>query len=247
MVTILNIRLKAITQQQLLADLKEGVLFTPNIDHLVKLQHDKAFWEAYQQADWVVCDSRVLYLALKLAGKAIPEAIPGSSFFTAFYKYHKDNLNCKIFLLGAKEGVATKAMQRINEKVGREIIVGALSPSFGFEQNAEECAQICNTIQRSKANVVLVGVGAPKQEKWIVRYKDCMPNVRIWMALGATIDFEAGQIKRAPHIFQKLALEWLYRIYCEPKRMFKRYFSDLSFFILYFKALLGLYKNPFQK
>ena len=92
----------------------------------------------------------------------------------------------------------------------------------------------------------MVGVGAPKQEKWIVRYKDCMPNVRIWMALGATIDFEAGQIKRAPHIFQQLALEWLYRIYCEPKRMFKRYFSDLSFFILYFKALLGLYKNPFQ-
>lgn len=246
MVTILNIRLNAITQRQLLADLKEGVLFTPNIDHLVRLQHDRTFWEAYQQADWVVCDSKILYLALKLARKAIPEAIPGSSFFTAFYNYHKDNPNCKIFLLGAKEGVAAKAMQCINEKVGREIVVGALSPSFSFEQNAEECVQICEKIQCSKANVVLVGVGAPKQEKWIIRYKDCVPNVKIWMALGATIDFEAGYVKRAPRFFQKLALEWLYRIYSEPRRMLKRYVGDLSFFIVYIKALLGFYQNPFH-
>ena len=60
---------------------------------------------------------------------------------------------------------------------------------------------------------MLVGVGAPKQEKWIFRHKDSMPGVKLWMALGATIDFEAGNIKRAPAIYRKLAIEWLYRIF----------------------------------
>ena len=73
-----------------------------------------------------------------------------------------------------------------------------------------------------------------------------MPNVKLWMALGATIDFEAGKIKRAPMFFQRFALEWLYRIYCEPKRMFKRYFcDDLSFFVYLFKDFFRMYKNPF--
>ena len=101
-------------------------------------------------------------------------------------------------------------------------------------------------INQSRANVVLVGVGAPKQEKWIMKHKYDMPGVKIWLALGATIDFEAGNVRRAPLIFQKLALEWLYRIYCEPRRMFKRYIcDDLAFFLYIFKDILGKYRNPF--
>lgn len=96
--------------------------------------------------------------------------------------------------------------------------------------------------------MVLVGVGCPKQEKWIFNNKDNMPDVRIWMALGATIDFEAGNIKRAPKIFQKLYLEWFYRFLMEPKRMFRRYFvDDMQFFYYFTKQLLGIYKNPFGK
>jgi exopolysaccharide biosynthesis WecB/TagA/CpsF family protein len=160
--------------------------------------------------------------------------------------YHKDDPNCKIFLLGAADGVAQKAMTRINEKVGREIIIGAHSPSFGFEKDDAECAKIIDIINRSGANVVLVGVGAPKQEKWISKYRDKMPGVDIWMALGATIDFEAGNIKRAPKIYQKLCLEWFYRFLKEPKRLFKRYFiDDIKFFKAYFLQLTGRYKNPF--
>ena len=102
-------------------------------------------------------------------------------------------------------------------------------------------------INGSGANVVLVGVGAPKQEKWIMKYKDRMPNVKVWMALGATIDFEAGNIKRAPKIFQKFAMEWLYRLMCEPKRMLKRYLvDDPAFFLYLLKDKLGVYKNPFK-
>ncbi len=179
----------------------------------------------------MVCDSKILYLCSRLLKKGIPEAIPGSGFFTAFYQYHKDNPDCRIFLLGAMEGVAQKAMERINASVGREIVVGAMCPSYGFENKPEENELIYRTINASGANVVLVGVGAPKQEKWIFRHKSRMPGVDIWMALGATIDFEAGNVKRAPKWMQKLAMEWFYRFLMEPKRMFRRYFvDDVKFF-----------------
>lgn len=246
-IRILNVDVLNITRRQLLENLNEGVLITPNLDHLIKLQNDREFYECYRKAEWVVCDSNILRLFSKLLKKPFVEAIPGSSFFTSYYMYHKDDENCKIFLLGAREGVAAKAKERINKAVGRDIVVGAHSPSYGFEKNTKECDKIVDIVNKSGANVVLVGVGAPKQEKWIMKYKDRMPNVKLWMALGATIDFEAGNVKRAPKIFQKLAMEWFYRFLMEPKRMFKRYFiDDMQFFWYFGKQLLGIYKNPFE-
>lgn len=245
---ILNIDILITSKEQLLNDLKQGVLITPNVDHLVKLQKDKEFYDVYQQAEWVICDSKILYLLSKLLKNPLPEAIPGSSFFTAFYEFHKDDPNCKIFLLGAAEGIAVKAMERINQKVGRNIVVGAHSPSYGFEKNPEECEELTRIVNESGANVLLVGVGAPKQEKWIMKYRDHMPKVDIFMGLGATIDFEAGTLKRAPFFWQKIGMEWLYRCLKEPKRLFKRYFiDDMQFFYYFGKQLLGCYKNPFQK
>lgn len=247
-VTILNIAIQSITRKKLLSSLHDGVLVTPNVDHLVKLQHDNDFYDVYQKTEWVICDSKILYLLSKLLQHPLPEAIPGSSFFTSYYMYHKDDQNCRIFLLGAKEGVAAKAMERINEKVGRQIVVGAHSPSFGFERNEQECMDIIDIVNKSGANVLLVGVGAPKQEKWIMKYRDKMPNVKLFMALGATIDFEAGTLKRAPMFWQKIGMEWLYRCLKEPKRLFKRYFvDDMQFFYYFTKQLLGLYKNPFGR
>lgn len=247
-IDFLNTKIQVTTQKELLKNLKKGVLITPNVDHLVKLQTDKDFYDVYQKAEWVVCDSKILYLMSKLLKEPLPEAIPGSSFFTAFYEYHKDDPKCKIFLLGAAEGIADKAMKRINEKVGRNIVVGAHSPSYGFEKKEKECEELIDIVNNSGANVILVGVGAPKQEKWIMKYKDRMPNVDIWMALGATIDFEAGTLKRAPLIWQKCGMEWLYRCIKEPKRLFKRYFvDDMKFFYYFTKQLVGIYKNPFEK
>ena len=245
---ILNTNIRIITQPELLNKLKKGVLFTPNVDHLIKLQKDKDFYVAYQQAEWIVCDSKILYFLSKLLKNPLPEAIPGSSFFTAFYEYHKDNPNCKIFLLGAAEGIAVKAMERINQKVGRDIVVGAHSPSYGFEKKEAECEELIKIVNERGANVLLVGVGAPKQEKWIMKYRDRMPKVDIFMGLGATIDFEAGTLKRAPIFWQKIGMEWLYRCLKEPKRLFKRYFiDDMQFFYYFGKQLLGIYKNPFAK
>lgn len=246
-VKILNIEIANISEEQLLAQLKKGVLITPNVDQLVKLQADSKFYQIVKQAEWVVCDSKILYLCSKIVRQPLFEAIPGSSFFPAFYEYHKNDENCRIFLLGAMNGVAQKAMANINKKVGRDIVVGAYSPSYGFEKNAEENEQIYQMINESGATAVLVGVGCPKQEKWIYDHKEKMPKVDIWMALGATIDFEAGNVKRAPIIWRKLYMEWFYRFLQEPKRMYRRYFvDDIKFFWYFGRQLLGIYRNPFE-
>lgn len=148
--------------------------------------------------------------------------------------------------MGAAKGVANKAMENINRKVGRQIVVGTHSPSFGFEKNEKECMELIDIINASGATVLLVGVGAPKQEKWIAKYRSQMFNIKLFMALGATIDFEAGNIKRAPILFQKMAMEWFYRFLREPKRLFRRYFiDDVCFFYYFAKQLLGRYKDPF--
>lgn len=247
-IKILNVALDNISQEELLKQLKQGVLVTPNVDQIVKMQYDREYYDIVKSAEWCVCDSKILYLCAKLIGTPLPEAIPGSSFFPAYYEYHKNDENCKIFLLGAMDGVAQKAMERINNKVGREIVVGAYSPSYGFEKKQDENEKIYRLINESGANVVLVGVGCPKQEKWIDKHKAQMPGVDVWMALGATIDFEAGNIKRAPMIWRKLYMEWFYRFLQEPRRMYKRYFiDDPKFFWYLLKQMFGFYKNPFEQ
>lgn len=245
-IPILNVNIQDITCQKLLDNLHHGVLITPNVDQMVKLQRDKEFYDIVKKAEWVVCDSKILLLCSKLLKTPLREAIPGSGFFPKFYMYHKDDMDCKIFLLGAMDGVADKAMANINSKVGRGMVVGAYSPSYGFEKKDDENILIRDMINKSGANVVLVGVGCPKQEKWIDAHKGEMPGVDIWMALGATIDFEAGNVKRAPRWVQKIAMEWFYRFLKEPRRMFRRYFvDDIRFFWYFGRQLLGLYKDPF--
>ena len=246
-IKILNVEIDSISQDELLEQLKKGVLVTPNVDQIVKMQTDGEYYDIVRRAEWCVCDSKILYLCAKILGTPLPEAIPGSSFFPAFYEYHREDENCKIFLLGAMDGVAQKAMERINGKVGRQMVVGAYSPTYGFEKKQEENERIYRMINDSGANVVLVGVGCPKQEKWIDKHKTQMPGVDIWMALGATIDFEAGNVKRAPIIWRKLYMEWFYRFLQEPKRMYKRYFvDDPKFFWYLLKQRLGIYRNPFS-
>ncbi|MCD8291174.1 MAG: WecB/TagA/CpsF family glycosyltransferase, partial [Prevotella sp.] len=143
---ILNCDIMAITQEELLHKLNKGVLITPNVDHIVKLQRDKEFYDTYREATWVVCDSKILCLLSRLLKFPLPEAIPGSSFFTSYYNYHKNDPECRIFLLGAAEGIARMAMELINERTGRRIVVGAHSPSYGFEKNEAECKELVRIV-----------------------------------------------------------------------------------------------------
>lgn len=246
-VHILNVRVDNITAEELLHSLKKGVLVTPNVDDIMKHQRDREFHECARKAEYSVCDSRIVQFASRILGKPLKEAIPGSSFFPMYCDYHAKDKNVKVFLFGAKEGVADIAKEKINKRIGRDIIVGTYSPPFGFEKDEKECEHIVDILRRTTANVVLVGLGNPKQTKWIYKYKDRLPNIDVFMALGATIDFEAGNVKRAPKIIQKIGMEWLYRLMKEPRRLFHRYIiEDMPFFGLLAKQVIGIYKNPFE-
>jgi len=241
---ILNTYIDNISTLDLLKKIKKGgILFTPNIDHLVKLQKDEDFYQAYQQADYIVCDSQILLWLSQFLEHQILEKISGSDFFPKFYRYYQDDEDIKVFLLGGAEGIAQQAREKINSKVNRPIIIAAHSPSMKFEKDEEECQKIIDLINNSGATVLAVGVGAPKQEKWINKYKNKLTNVRIFLAIGAAIDFEAGTVKRAPKWMSNAGLEWLHRLIFNPKRLWKRYLVEsLPFFWLFLLQKLKLYK-----
>jgi len=247
-IDVLNVSIHNLSTAELLHRLgsEGGVVFTPNVDHLMKLQKDQEFYEAYHLANYRVCDSKIVMYASKFLGKPLQEKISGSDLFPAFYNYYKQDKNVKIFLLGAAEGVAEEAQRQINAKVGRNMVVASYSPSFGFERNAEECDQIVDLINQSGATVLAIGVGAPKQEKWIHLYKNRLQNIKVFLAIGATIDFEAGCRERSPQWMSDVGLEWLHRLLSEPQRLWKRYLLEgLPFFWLIFMQKLKVYKTPF--
>lgn len=246
-VQILNVQLDNYTKEEVLSRYYEGLFINPNVDGIVRNHYNCQFHEAVKKASMVICDSKILGLCSKLLPHPVKEVIPGSSFFSDFYFYHKDNPEIRIFLLGGKEGVAEKAQKLINQKVGRDIVVGTYSPPFGFEKDVDETTRIIRIVDKSNATVVMTGISDPKQTIWLADNKNKFQTAKMFMALGATIDFEAGNVKRAPQIFQQLALEWAYRLYSDPKRLFKRYFvDDIKFFWLFGKQLLGLYKDSFR-
>lgn len=246
-VNLLNLWLHNITRHALLRDLKKGIVLTPNINHLVMLQKDSEFYDVYQKADYVLCDSQILFFILKMLNTPVREKISGADLLSEYCKYNI-NSGIRIFLLGSADWtIAELARTRINNMLRREMVVDCYSPSIGFELNKTENDYIIKRITQSRANVVAIGVGAPKQEKWIVRYKSRLPSVNLFMGVGATIDFEAGVLKRAPVWMRSVGLEWLHRLSQEPGRLWRRYLLD-GFFI--FKKILiyklGLYKNPWQ-
>jgi N-acetylglucosaminyldiphosphoundecaprenol N-acetyl-beta-D-mannosaminyltransferase len=245
---ILNLDFDNLTIVELLEQLRHGgVVYTPNVDHLIKLQHDREFYQVYQTADYRVCDSQIVIYSARFLGLKIKEKISGSDLFPAFYKYYRHDESMQIFLLGAKPGVAQRAQDRINQTLDRRMIIAAHSPSYGFEKNEAECQEIIALINASRATVLAMGVGTPKQEKWIAKYRDQLIHVKVFLAIGATIDFEAGEVTRAPRWVSQTGLEWLYRLVSEPKRLWRRYLlEDMPLFGLVLRQKLGRYQDPFK-
>ncbi len=244
--TLLNVWVDGVTMEQFLANLHEGVVFTLNPDHVYHLQRHRAFYEAYRQADYITSDSKYVYWGLKAIGRPIPEKVSGSDIVPSYCNYHAKNPDVRVFFLGAAPGIAEKARQRTNARCGREVAVGAHSPSMTFVTNEKEIEEVIEIIDRSKATCVIVGLGAPKQEIWIQKYKHRMPGVKIWMGVGATIDYEADAVKRAPRWMTRNGLEWLYRITTEPRRYWRRYLRDMEYFWLLVVDGFGAYKNPMK-
>lgn len=247
--SILNVSIDNVSSSDLLKKLKQGgVVYTPNVCHLIRLQQDSEFYEIYQDADYRVCDSQILYYVSRFLGRPIVEKISGSDLFPAFYRHYASDDEVTVFLLGAGEGVGEQARQKINGKVHRNMVVDTYSPPFDFEHDEAEGERIIERIRRSGATVLAVGLGAPKQEKWIHRNRYRLPQVRTFLAIGASIDFEAGHLRRSPVWVSQAGLEWLYRICMEPRRLWQRYCMDaLPFIWLIAVQRLGLYRDPFFK
>jgi N-acetylglucosaminyldiphosphoundecaprenol N-acetyl-beta-D-mannosaminyltransferase len=222
-----------------------GVVFTVNPDHLYHLQRDARFLRAYRSADIITVDSHYVRWALRIMGRPVENRLPGSDIVPAFCAHQRANAQTRIFLLGARPGVAQKARELMNARAGRELVVGAHGPSMNFVDDPAEIDAVIETIKASGATVLLVGLGAPKQEIWIASVRHRLPEVRVMMGVGATIDYEAGAVRRAPVWLRRLRLEWTYRVFTEPGRYLMRYVRSSRFVWWMFLDKLGRYRDPF--
>ncbi|MEM7755919.1 MAG: WecB/TagA/CpsF family glycosyltransferase, partial [Planctomycetota bacterium] len=244
---ILNLHIDNLQLLDFLDRLEGGIVFTPNVDHLMKLQREEEFYQAYQMADYTLCDSRIVQaISGWLTKEPIVEQLAGSDVFPAYCAHVSPDPDIRIFLLGGTTPTSVEmAREKLNQIAGRELIVGGYAPPFGFEKEKSQNAYIRNLIHESKANVLAVGVGAPKQEIWIAEHHRYLSGVKLCWAIGATIDFLSGQQDRAPAWISRIGLEWAYRLLKEPKRLFRRYLiEDLPFFRLILQQKRGRYRNP---
>jgi exopolysaccharide biosynthesis WecB/TagA/CpsF family protein len=229
---------------QLMERLDEGLVFTLNPDHLYHLRRNPEFAEIYSQADYVTSDSKYVYWALGFLGRRIPEKVSGSDIVPTYWKRHAQNPDVRIFFLGAGPGIAQRAMDRINGQTGRETVVGAFGPSYNFVNDEAEIQEAIARINACRATCVIIGLGAPKQEIWVKRYRHLMPGVKIYMGVGATIDYEADAVRRAPGWMGRNGLEWVYRMATEPRRYWRRYYRTIGFFGHVLLDRIGLYRPP---
>ncbi len=144
----------------------------------------------------------------------IPERVAGSDLMLEICKKSQKD-KYKIFLLGALPGIAEKTKQKLEKKFKKINIVG----TYSGKGELSDDKITTNLINTSKAEIVFVAYGAPKQEKWIYRNLKKMPTVKLAVGIGGTFDFISGTKKRAPKWMKKTGLEWLYRLIKEPKRI----------------------------
>lgn len=203
---------------------KIGHVITPNVDQIIRIEHDRYFKEICDNAELLLVDGTPLIWIAKWYGHPIKQKICGSDLVPYLCDIAAKK-GYSVFLLGAAEGVAAKAAKNLQAKYLGLKIAGTYSPPYGFEKDEIELAKINQILLESKADLLFVGMGVPKQDIFI--YEN-MKKYKIPMSfsIGATIDFEAGEQKRAPSWINKIGMEWLYRFFQDPQRMFKRYFID---------------------
>ena len=198
---------------------------TPNVDHAVLLHENEDLQAAYRDAHLVLADGFPIVMASKLLNQPVPERVAGSELVPRMFDFFNHYGDLKVFLLGAAEGVAEVAAKNMLQQWPKVQTVGVYSPPMGFENDKVECANILTRIAACKPDVVVVGLGAPKQELWVHRHHKLI-DAKVALCVGATIDFLAGEQKRAPLWMQKHNLEWAHRMFSQPKRLVKRYAKD---------------------
>ena len=185
---------------------------TPNPEIVWMARRDDALRSIINGAGMVLPDGVGITLGARILGTPLRRGrIPGIDFASAMIG-ELAQFGGSIFLFGAKPGVAEAAGQKLGEKYPGLIIAGACDGYF------TESAPIVDFINSAKPDVVLVCLGSPKQELWIAENIESL-NAKLYVGLGGSLDVFAGKVKRAPAFFRKLGLEWLYRLFREPRRI----------------------------
>jgi N-acetylglucosaminyldiphosphoundecaprenol N-acetyl-beta-D-mannosaminyltransferase len=158
-----------------------------------------------------------------IVGRPLPERVTGSDLTPALLKAARPKT--KVFFLGATEASSKRAVANAEREYPQIAIVGRLSPPLGFEKSQEWSDKIIAAINESEATLVLVGFGAPKQELWVHAHAPRLPGTVV-LCIGATIDFLAGTVQRAPEWARRAGVEWIHRLISDPKRLARRYGKD---------------------
>jgi N-acetylglucosaminyldiphosphoundecaprenol N-acetyl-beta-D-mannosaminyltransferase len=239
MYSLFELHFSALTLQQATAQIivaakakVKGLVVTPNVDHIVMMQNDKEMKKIYQHSLYVFADGMPLvWMSRLISGrsKGLPERVTGADLLPQVCAMASQS-ELGIYFLGGNPGVADEAAQNLSKVYPGLKIVGVYSPPFGFEMDSTETRNIVDDINRQGTDILFVGVGAPKQEKWAWQHLDSL-KVGPIICIGAAFDFAAGKVKRAPSFVQAIGCEWLWRLLKEPRRMWKRYIIRDSQFI----------------
>lgn len=195
-----------------------------NVDVVMKIEEDSYLKEVTDNADMVLVDGKPLVWISKWHKQPVKVKVSGSDLVPVLCQKAAME-GYSVFIIGGANGVAEKAKYRLEQQYPKIKIVGTYAPPFGFEKEQRELDKINNMISSVTPDILIACFGCPKQEKWIYEnYKKY--DAKVSVCAGATVDFLAGNIKRAPKWMSELGFEWLYRFLQEPKRMFKRYFVD---------------------
>ncbi len=227
-VRIGDLSIDAITFQQALEIIGDrasrklgGAVFTPNVDHIVMARQSRAFRDAYARAALSLVDGTPVLWAARLLGHPLPEKISGSDLFLPLVQLAEDR-GLRVFLLGGAAGVADIVAARLMRQYPKLQIAGISSPLIGGEPDSPLPTEALEQIRLAEPHLLFVALGAPKQELFIDRTA-VLRGPCIAVGVGAAFDFVAGRIQRAPTWMSRFGLEWLFRLWREPKRLWRRY------------------------
>lgn len=195
-------------------------LATINLDHLVKLRRDPVFAEAYAAQDLVVADGNPIVWLSRLAGRPVG-LVPGSDLILPLAQAAAD-AGVSVALLGSTEPALTAAALALQTRVPGLNVAACIAPPMGFDPAGPGADLVLEQVRTSGARLVFLALGAPKQERLAARGRRVLPDVG-FASIGAGLDFLAGRQTRAPQWVRAIAMEWLWRMLSNPRRLAARY------------------------
>jgi N-acetylglucosaminyldiphosphoundecaprenol N-acetyl-beta-D-mannosaminyltransferase len=202
----------------------------PNAHLVTMAERDERFAEAMRDADLVVPDGVSVLLASRLLGVPVPERVTGGDLMERMCA-EAAHYGFRVFFLGGLPGAAVMAAHRLRATYPGLNVCGTYYPPTGFERDAAELGRIQKAIEEAAPDLLCVAFGAPRQEIWIQQNRSRL-NVGAIMAVGAALDTQAGLRRRAPVWVREMALEWLFRLAMEPRRLWRRYLIGNTRFVL---------------